>query len=240
MTATVDLEEVRAYRCAMSRGFQAANSKYKYERIQTVFELSPPEMDLDLSLTPSIPFTPRYHSPEEEIALCSGAYLWDYLRRCGVAGYLVPLSGGIDSCATATIVFSMCRMVIEAVKAGNSQVIEDVKRIAKYTDKLPETPQELCNQIFHTVYMGMSKQSSKETRQRAKDLSEAIGSYHVNLDIDEVYEAQKNLVKTTLKFDPKFKVEGGTAAENLMLQNIQARSRMVTGVLLSWNKKLNF
>lgn len=48
----------------------------------------------------------------------------------------------------------MCRMVIEACKAGNEQVIADVKRLAKYSEeKIPETPEELCNQIFHTVYM---------------------------------------------------------------------------------------
>lgn len=73
----------------------------------------------------------------------------------------------------------------------------------------------------------MSKQSSRETRERAKVLSEAIGSYHINLDIDSVYHAQKNLVQSTLGLDAKFKVEGGSEAENLMLQNIQARTRMV-------------
>jgi len=104
----------------------------------------------------------------------------------------------------------MCRLAIDAVKAGNKQVIEDVKRLAKYKDKLPQTPQELCNQIFHTVYMGMSKQSSKDTRQRAKDLADAIGAFHKDLDIDEVYQAQKNLVQNTLGFDMKFKVEGGS------------------------------
>ena len=122
----------------------------------------------------------------------------------------------------------MCRLVVQNIKAGNEQVIADVKRLAKFSEQLPETPQELCNQIFHTVYMGMSKQSSKETRQRAKSLSEAIGAYHVNLDIDEVYEAHRNLIVNALGFEPKFKVEGGTIAENLTLQNIQARSRMVT------------
>jgi len=104
----------------------------------------------------------------------------------------------------------MCRLAIDAVKAGNKQVIEDVKRLAKYKDKLPQTPQEFCNQIFHTVYMGMSKQSSKDTRQRAKDLADAIGAFHNDLDIDEVYQAQKNLVQNTLGFDMKFKVEGGS------------------------------
>ncbi|RYP39273.1 hypothetical protein DL767_002282 [Monosporascus sp. MG133] len=212
----LDLEEIRAYRFAPSRGLQAVQAP-AYKRIETPYALSSEESDRNLKVFPSLEIEPRYHSAEEEIAMCTGAYLWDYLRRCGVAGYLVPLSGGIDSCATAVIVFSMCRMVIEACKAGNEQVIADVKRLAKYSDgKIPDTPEELCNQIFHTVYM------------RARDLAAAIGAYHCNLDIDEVYEAQRNLIVKTLHFEPKFKVEGGSVSENLTLQNIQARSRMVT------------
>ena len=121
----------------------------------------------------------------------------------------------------------MCRLVIKAIEEENKQVIADCKRLAKYADRLPTTAEELCNQLFHTIYLGMAKQSSKETRQRAKDLSEVISSYHVNLDIDDVYNAQRNLVIKHLEYEPKFKTEGGTLAESLMLQNIQARSRMV-------------
>ncbi|KAH8668588.1 putative glutamine dependent NAD+ synthetase [Xylariales sp. PMI_506] len=228
VTATIDLEEIRAYRSAPSRGMQAIQAP-AYTRIKTSYSLSSEEDDRDLSLLPTAEIEPRYHCAEEEIALCAGAYLWDYLRRCGVAGYLVPLSGGIDSCATAVIVYGMCRMVIEACKAGNKQVLADVKRIATYNEgKIPDTPEELCNQIFHTVYMGMKTQSSKETRSRARELSEAIGSYHVNLDIDEIFNAQRNLIVNCLDFEPRFKVHGGSIAENLTLQNIQARSRMVT------------
>ncbi|KAL7623434.1 hypothetical protein AAE478_007116 [Parahypoxylon ruwenzoriense] len=230
VSATVDLEEVRAYRSAISRALQAASSNAKYRRIQTTFELSSEEDDFDIEKRPSPPIKPRYHTVEEEVALSAGCYLWDYLRRSGVAGYLVPLSGGIDSCATATIVYSMCRIVMDAVREGNPQVIDDVKRIAKYKGEnvLPETPQELCNQIFSTIYMGMKAQSSRETRQRAKDLAEAIGSYHINLDIDDVYNAQKALLVDTLNFEPKFKVHGGSYQENITLQCLQARIRMVT------------
>ena len=119
---------------------------------------------------------------------------------------------------------------MQAVKEGNAQVIEDVKRIARYGGEgvLPKSPQDLCNQIFCTIYMGMKTQSSRETRQRAKDLAEAIGSYHINLDIDDVYKAQKGLVSSAISFDPRFKVEGGTEQENLTLQCLQARIRMVT------------
>ena len=190
ITATVDLEEVRAHRSSISRGLQAALSEHKYHRIQTSFELSSEEDDMNVSRRPTPVIQPRLHSVEEEIALSAGCYLWDYLRRSGAAGYIVPLSGGIDSCATATIVFSMCRIVIKAIEEGNSQVLQDVKRIAQYDDDAPKTPQALCSQVFTTIYMGMKKQSSRETRQRAKDLSEAIGSYHVNLDIDDVYNGK--------------------------------------------------
>ena len=94
--------------------------------------------------------------------------------------------------------------------------------------EMPKTAQALCSQIFTTIYMGMKKQSSKETRQRAKDLAKAIGSYHVDLDIDDVYNAQKALVVNSINFEPRFKVEGGTHQENLTLQCLQARIRMVT------------
>lgn len=100
-------------------------------------------------------------------------------------------SGGIDSASSAVIIYSMCRLVVEAVKAGNEQVIADVRMICAEDEWLPATPQELCGKIFHTCkrslnsilkgvrtpltwnlgYMGTEKNSSKETRKRAKDLS---------------------------------------------------------------------
>ena len=62
----------------------------------------------------------RYHTAEEEIALGPACWLWDYLRRSRTQGYFVPLSGGIDSCATATIVYSMCLQVVKAVGEGST------------------------------------------------------------------------------------------------------------------------
>lgn len=229
IVATVDLEEVRAYRSAVSRAMQAVAAP-AYERIEVDFSLSD---ELDFSKAPTAPRPARYHSPEEEIALGPACWLWDYLRRSKAAGYFVPLSGGIDSCATATIVYSMCRLVIAAIKEGNEQVIKDVQRIAAYSDKLPTTPEELCNQIFCTCYMGMSKQSSKETRDRARHLAERIGSYHTDVDIDDMFNATKNILTKATGFEPKFKVHGGTPTQNLALQNIQARSRMVLAYYLA-------
>ncbi len=50
--------------------------------------------------------------------VCAGpaCWLWDYLRRSGATGFLLPLSGGADSSAVAAIVGSMCQQVVAAVK----------------------------------------------------------------------------------------------------------------------------
>src|SRR6266404_6557974 len=47
-------------------------------------------------------------------------WLWDYLRRSRTQGYFLALSGGIDSCATAVIAYSMCRLAVDAARSGST------------------------------------------------------------------------------------------------------------------------
>ena len=47
-------------------------------------------------------------------------WLWDYLRRSRTQGYFLPLSGGVDSCSTAVIVYSMCRLAVDAASNGST------------------------------------------------------------------------------------------------------------------------
>ena len=58
-------------------------------------------------------------------------WLWDYLRRSGAAGYMLPLSGGADSSATATIVGNMCQLVVRAVQQGDKAVEAEARRWAQ-------------------------------------------------------------------------------------------------------------
>ncbi len=124
-----------------------ASKQTPFVRLDLDMRLSRTDEDADPSLAPSDVLEPRYHAPEEEIALGPACWLWDYLRRSGAAGFFLPLSGGIDSCATAVIVHSMCREVIKAVSEGNEQVIKDVRRLcAEPADStwIPTTSQEVC------------------------------------------------------------------------------------------------
>jgi NAD+ synthase (glutamine-hydrolysing) len=274
ITATIDLDDIRAARASKSRGLQAVtsidiNGGKGFQRIQVDFEMGKRKQWGQTSLssvtsqitsvvqnigkgeaaaaadlsTPDLshprpstkPIDTRYHLPEEEIALGPACWMWDYLRRSRAQGYFVPLSGGIDSCATSVIVFSMCRLVVKACQEGNQQVLSDVRRICGEKEGstwIPKEAQEVSGKLFVTCYMG-TENSSEETRKRAKELAEAIGSYHIDLNMDIVIRAIVALFTLVTNKTPKFKVHGGSGAENLALQNIQARLRMVLSYMLA-------
>ena len=75
----------------------------------------------------------RRYKPEEEIAYGPAAWLWDYLRRSGASGFLLPLSGGADSSSTAAIVGAMCQMAVVAIAHGDAQVLADARRCGSFT-----------------------------------------------------------------------------------------------------------
>lgn len=64
-------------------------------------------------------------------------------------------------------------------------------------------------------------------------LAANIGSYHLDIDFDYIVAAFLSLFKQTTLKEPKFKVHGGSQAENLALQNLQARIRMVIAYLFA-------
>ena len=177
----------------------------------------------------------RLHTPEEEIAFGPACWLWDYLRRSGASGYFLPLSGGADSAATASMVAIMCYLVVDACAQGDPQVIRDARRVAGLpaTDSyVPTDPRELCGRILHTCYMGTSN-SSEATAARAAAIARDTGCYHLQVNIDQAVAAVLAVFTGLTGKTPQYKVYGGSHTENLALQNIQARLRMVFSYLLA-------
>ncbi|CAN3502701.1 hypothetical protein DICA1_E16512 [Diutina catenulata] len=233
VTATVDLDEVRAFRNKVSMNFQAMKVKDQpYHTVDLELDMSPDSNAFEPSMVPSSRRPPKLPLPEEEIAYGPACWLWDYLRRSKTGGFFLPLSGGIDSCATAVIVHSMCRMVYQAIKDGNNEVLDDLRAVMRDDEFTPKSPQDVAAHIFYTSYMG-TKNSSSETRSRAKQLAADVGSYHVDVDIDNVVAAVVSLFEVATGKKPVYKVFGGSATENLALQNIQARLRMVMSYLFA-------
>lgn len=243
IVATIDLEDIRSYRNNIRSRSHCAARANPYPRVKIDFALTsesllsdPPDQPLDTNYLPEEEEDRfdkvRYHTPEEEISLAPACWLWDYLRRSCQGGFFLPLSGGVDSSSTACLVYSMCDLVVTAVKKGDAQVLSDIRKIVGDFEYVPQDAKQLCNTLLVTCYMG-TENSSKETKTKASELASEIGSYHHSIVIDVAISAILGIFQQVTKLTPRFKVQGGSPRENLALQNIQARLRMVVAYLFA-------
>jgi len=230
LIAQVDLDAVASYRGSISSYREQASHKTNISFVKVPYKLC---QSFNLNMFPSPAVKVKYHCPEEEIAFGPSCWLWDYLRRSGASGFLLPLSGGADSSSVAAIVGSMCQLVIKDIANGDECVKADAIRIGQYKNgEFPTDSKEFAKRIFYTVYMG-TENSSEATSDRAKMLANEIGSWHLNVHIDTVISSLLTLFQTLTGKRPRYKVDGGSYAENIGLQNIQARIRMVLAFMLA-------
>jgi NAD+ synthase (glutamine-hydrolysing) len=241
ITATIDIDDVRSYRAALpSMGIQSATVHRNSSSTSPFIEcndgpiLSHPNNDI-----PTSACTPRRYCAEEECCYGPACWLWDYLRRSGASGFLLPLSGGADSSSVAAIVSAMCTMVYQEMqKDPTGSVANECRRICHQDGNngdeiwLPKSSQEIANCVLHTTYMG-TENSSAITKSRAQRLSDRIGSYHLSITIDGMVSAVLSVFTTTMKMTPRYMLHGGTHTEDLALQNVQARLRMITAYLFA-------
>ena len=316
------------------------------------------------------------HPEEWELGAGPACWMWDYLRRSGARGFVLPLSGGADSACTAAMVGLMCQMVVEGMgiseggaaaaddddddddeeeeeeeversASGRDRItsnaereraahesnrslrsyqgwhhrdhhhdqhvapspllpprlghtvpyedralialiererevhnmtrsrrpgrgrpglpcqtdrvalIRDVRRVLRLPpvevdvdvvaddeattppdrwmprllEGVPTDPRALASMVLTTLYLGQEGSSSEETRDRATRLSHEIGAQFLTIPIHTVTSALLSLFRTVFGVTPTFKSQGGSVAENLALQNIQARVRMVVTFL---------
>ncbi|KAI1112217.1 NAD+ synthase [Nemania sp. NC0429] len=228
ITATVDLEQVRAARCSISRNVQAA-AQPDFPRVEFDMTLSRPADDIYLSsyLVLSTERQLRILDPMSEIWMSCSVYLWQYLTRTNSAGFFLSLSGGLDSSTVALFVYGMAKVVLKSIENGSETTLADLRRVTGIPQFVPKSPEEIVGLLLTSCYSG-TVNSSEETRSRAERLAAKLGAYHMSINIDSLVQANMDVVKNALDFTPKYSVEGGSRAENLALQNIQARSRLIT------------
>ncbi|CAG0885843.1 unnamed protein product [Cyprideis torosa] len=226
-TAIIDLEEIRSYRNqSRSRCIRAEKSK-PFPRVRVNYSLSDED---DFYLRPTSPIEWNYLTDVQEITWGPACWLWDYLRRSGQSGFFLPLSGGLDSSSVACIVSAMCHIVYQTLNQGDETVLRDLRRIVSDPTFVPKNASDICHRILFTCYMGSSN-SSEATKTRAGRLAKDIGSNHHDLLIDRAVTAFLDIFRASTGLTPQFKAHGGTHTENLALQNLQARIRMVMSYL---------
>lgn len=295
VTASINLDDVRAYRSAIvSRGIQADRRDVMAPRIMV--EDYVPGFRLTCCNSTSNDESPVIPVPalvdEEEMGLGLSRYMWDYLCRSTAGGFFLPLSGGVDSGSTSLFVYYMCNKICEIVNMPvdsadkmrlwtvvneklNTFLVSFGRRpgYAKYTKKLPTdgakiTTKQLVNIVLHTCNMP-TKNNTEAIRAQASDLARALGSYHITTPINNAFIAAKNMVAdvhfgyTVKQADidaenlamktqtpekmmeiPRYKTSDGDWQENLAIQNVQARLRMITAYYMAqilplhrWNQE---
>ena len=182
VTATVNLDDVRSYRGAKaSRAVQASTT----ERL--------PQIDIDFAFDTaseenpppaSLKVKPHYHRPEAEIALGPACWLWDYLRRSGAAGYFIPLSGGADSGAVATLVGSMCQLVAKAIREKDTTVIHDVNRWLE-KGETPDVflPIRVCSPIAYCTHATSAPRIVRARRGNGRNNSLSRSDHTISISI---------------------------------------------------------
>lgn len=111
-------------------------------------------------------------------------------------------------------------------------MLADVRTIVDELSYTPQDPQDLCGRVLTTCYMA-SENSSQETCGRARELAQQIGSHHIGLNIEPAVTAVVGIFSLVTGRRPLFAAHGGSSRENLALQNVQARLRMVVAYLFA-------
>ncbi|KPM09471.1 glutamine-dependent NAD(+) synthetase-like protein [Sarcoptes scabiei] len=156
---------------------------------------------------------------EEEIKRYCSLWLWDYLRRCidgGIKGFIVPLSGGLDSSSVVCIVYCLCELLYRQVfVVRNLNVIKSLQSIISINDAVDLTPENFCNRLLRCCYL-KTKYSGQESLDRAQSLANLVGADFQVIDFTEIY--QMILDKTP------FKINCDSEIVTVQQQNLQVKS----------------
>ncbi|CRG96814.1 glutamine-dependent NAD(+) synthetase, putative [Plasmodium gallinaceum] len=174
------------------------------------------------------------HNIYEELSFNSAMFLWHILHLTKAKGFMLAISGGIDSSFVACMVYILSIMIEinlnEKKYLSNNEHLDLVDELflKKIKHLLIDKPcrKDICNKILNTISLP-SNNSSENTKLYSESLSKSLNSYHTVYSIDHIYEFFKNVGEDFLKENMKYKSEGGSNYQDLCLQNIQSRSRML-------------
>lgn len=150
----------------------------------------------------------------EEFSRAVALGLFDYLRKSRSEGFVVSLSGGVDSSAASVLVALMVQAATKELGAA------ELRKKLGYISWMPKAKneKEIISKMLACVYQA-TRNSSKVTRQAALSLAKEIGADSFDLDIDPLVRGYTSLIEKELGMTLSWE------KHDLPLQNIQARVR---------------
>ncbi len=159
---------------------------------------------------------------EEEFLRAVALGLFDYLRKSRAEGFVVSLSGGADSSAVACLVALMIELA--AGELGDepfARALGGLPGLRRAT-----THRDRADALLHCVYQA-TRHSSASTRESAVGLTRALGARMTCLEIDPLVDGYVEMIEAAMGRPLDW------AADDLALQNIQARARAPSVWLLA-------
>ncbi|MDY0167172.1 MAG: NAD(+) synthase [Thermoguttaceae bacterium] len=222
ITAVVDVAATRM-RSAQLASFQPDLAANRASEVACPFEW------LDVAPEPILLKSAEWESSarlkEEEFARAISLGLFDYLRKSRSHGFVVSLSGGADSSATACLVALMVQLA--CAELGD----EWFRDALRYIDGLQECGDRRKNvrRLLHCVYQA-SENSSSTTRDAAADVAAAVGAEFSETNIDAAVRGYVDMIENAIGRKLTWETD------DISLQNVQARAR-APGVWLLANVK---
>ncbi len=156
------------------------------------------------------------HVKEEEFYRAQTLGLFDYMRKSWSKGFVVSLSGGVDSAAVVSLVSLMLRRGVDEL--GVERFIE-LSRLPVKAEELGDDPaKEVIRRYLHCAYQA-TRNSGDVTRNAARGLAEELGATFHELDVDPILEGYVGMIEGALGRKLTWETD------DIALQNIQARVR---------------
>jgi NAD+ synthase (glutamine-hydrolysing) len=186
----------------------------------------PSETPLELNLNSSVKF-------EQEIHCYVTLWMWDYLRRSKMRGFMVPLSGGLDSCSVVVLVYCLCihlHQMIEEDDASALAYFQQSHNLSREETKNNfGSPADICRVLLKCCYLS-TRFSGRATEDRARKLCKCTGAHFSVLSIDDIYDKCRQANSSSTIMTPE--------QASLLDQNLQARLRMTMTYYLSGGNRI--
>ena len=209
-TATIDIEANRVAQ-ARTASFQPTFDRDDECLVRAPFEFSPAAPNLAPAQFAA--WETGSFVKEEEFLRAEALALFDYLRKSRSSGFVVSLSGGADSAATASLVHLSVALGLQELGAEGF-----IRKLAYIRKLAPGDAVAMTKSLLTTVYQSAAN-SGNVTRDAARAVAEAIGAQHYEWSIADLVASYTRTVEQATGLELNWQ------EHDLTLQNIQARVR---------------
>ena len=211
-SAVVDLEKNRMS-SQVRNGQQVADGQTPIKAIVPVpFAFSALKDEVQIESVPS--WETGTFQKEEEFTRAVALGLFDYMRKSLSCGFVVSLSGGVDSATVATLCAMMVKMSV--AELGLSRFKEKLNYISLLTETDSAVDAVRC--LLTCVYQA-TRNSGDVTRAAAREVAGSLDATYLEYDVDKIVSGYTEMVAHSLGRKLTW------ANDDLALQNIQARVR---------------